>query len=187
LASVQQLRLCLQHAAPNGPTIHDTYRQPGLCLNHPVRDNLQNLEISFQPSNLWLEELEQTDLKELVLFPAYLFNSKCHYPGLRKLHIGTYYTYEDDLLELLTRASSTLKSLSLEHIGLLADRQDQLPAANTDMVASAAWMRPPSACWVKVINFLQSDMNLELVSFLGTIVSHAQRWTCRDQDSAHRE
>jgi hypothetical protein len=193
LASVQHLRLCPQNAAPHGwrrldPAIHDAYREVGFCLNHPVRHNLQNLEIWFLPLIPWIEELEQNDLREMILFSAYLFSSKCHYPGLRKLHIGTYYTYEHDLLEFLTRASPTLRSLSMEHLGLLADRQDLSPATNVDiMVTSPAWIRPPSACWVKVIKFLHSDMNLEHVSFLGTLVSHAQRWICRDQDSAHRQ
>jgi hypothetical protein len=188
LASVRHLRLCLQNADPHGPTIHDAYRQLGYCLNHPVRNNLQSLEIVFRPSNLWLEELEQNDMAEAVLYPAYLFNSKCHYPALRKLQISTYYTYEHDLLDFLARSSSTLRSLTFEHICLLAEHQDLLPAANTNStLVPSAWIGRPSACWVKVMKFLQSDMNLKHVSFLGTLVSSAQRWICQDQDSAHRE
>lgn len=188
LGSIKHLRLCFENAAPHGMSINSAYHKLGLCLNHPVRNNLQNLEISIRPSKLWLEELEQVDLKEIVLWPAYIFNSACHYPGLRKLYIGKYYTYEHDLLEFLAGASPTLRSLSLEHIGLLADRKI-LGAATTlnNIMTSPAWIRSPSGCWVKVIKFLQSKMKLEHVSFLGTLASSNQRWACRDQNSAHRK
>jgi hypothetical protein len=188
LGSIKHLRLCFENAAPHGPTINEAYRKLGRCLNRPVRNNIQNLEISIRPSKLWLEELEQVDLKEIVLWPAYLFNSTCHYPGLRKLYIGKYYTYEHDLLDFLARASPTLRSLSLEHIGLLADRQILGEVKNLNgIVTSPAWIRSPSGCWVKVIRFLQSKMKLEHANFHGTLVSSNQRWTCRDQNSAHQK
>jgi hypothetical protein len=188
LGSIKHLRLYFENAAPHGPIINEAYRKLGLCLTHPVRNNLQTLEIGIRPSKLWLEELEQVDLKEIVLWPAYIFNSTCHYPGLRKLCIGKYYTHERDLVEFLERASPTLRSLSLEHIGLLADRQNLVTAANlNNTMTSPESIGSRSGCWVRVVRFLQSKMKLEHVSFLGTLVSGNQRWTCRDQNAAHRQ
>ena len=187
LPILQHLRLCFQDATPSEPVIHNAYRQLGQTLNQPPRSKLETLEIWFLSPDTWLQKSQHASFHAMAC-PAYLFNAKCHYPGLNKLHIGAYWTYEHDLLDYLKRASSSLRSLSLEHIGLVAMREDLLPIINMNvMVTYPPWTEPPSACWVKIIKFLQSDMDLEHVSFRGTLVSKDQKFVCRDQESAHQD
>ncbi len=187
LPTLKHLRLCLQDATPSDAVIHNAYRQLGQTLNQPPRDKLESLEIWFVPPEMWLDRSQHASF-HAISCPAYLFNAKCYYPGLKQLHIGTYWTYEHDLLAFLKRASFSLKSLTFSHVGLVAMREDLLPIVNMNvMVSYPPWTEPPSACWVKVMKFLQSEMSLEHVSFCGTLISKEQKFICRDRESIHQD
>lgn len=98
-----------------------------------------------------------------------LFDQRKHWPNLKRLQLQGMYAIESLLMEVLTLHASTLRSLRLGDIRLR--EHERLPSADN------------YGSWVSIIQFLQSSMGLQHMSFEGTLSNGwDEAWCIRDPD-----
>ena len=110
---------------------------------------------------------ESGHLKHWMMTPAYIVPPiRC--PELAYLSISSHTGGMTEFLELLHAMSPSLRSLRLEEIWLLSDRQDEIDEAEED---EDEFRR---VCWVRVLEIIRDTMDLQEVGFHGHL--HAGRY-----------